>query len=127
MNATRLKGWMGVVALLLIGAALGVFVDRIVASDRPSHRASAQESDPVKMTPEQRQKIVAIFVRHQPTLDSIWAETRRKLSAAVDSTAAEIRPVLRPDQLPVFEQEVVKVKAEFNEAASGKRRNRDRR
>jgi hypothetical protein len=127
MNATRLKGWIGVVALLLIGAALGVFADRMMAIDRASHRASSRESDPVRLTPEQRQKVVQIFVRRQPTLDSIWSETRAKLSAAVDSTAAEIRPVLRPDQIPVFEQEVLKVKADFNEAASGKRRNRDRR
>jgi len=102
---------LAAIALLLIGAALGIAVDRVY------HRSVAREATRLPPTrgtgitasiefldsalvlrPEQRRRIEAILARRQGPIDSIWSRTHRSLLSSLDSTVAEMGLLLDAGQ-----------------------------
>jgi len=104
-------GWVAALALLVIGAAAGIAVDRL------HHRSGGSLSkliaevhrDPLglmerklHLSPEQRARIAVILERRQKTLDAFWEDTHVRLRATVDSTVSEIAAELDSSQAEQF-------------------------
>jgi hypothetical protein len=102
---------LATVALLILGAAVGVTTDRLL--HRPhQQRMRLQEEvrdDPlgvmereIGLRPDQRTRVAAILERRQGAIDSVWQDTHIRLRATIDSLASEIAAVLDPDQAQRF-------------------------
>ncbi|MBX6365688.1 MAG: hypothetical protein IRZ00_17610 [Gemmatimonadetes bacterium] len=61
-------------------------------------------SQRLKLTDEQRAQIEAIVARERPRADSAARQLRERLRAAFDSTNAQIRAVLSPEQQVEFDR-----------------------
>ena len=104
-------GWVAALALLVIGAAAGIAVDRLHHRSGGSHSKLIAEvhRDPLglmerklHLSPEQRARIAVILERRQKTLDAFWEDTHVRLRATVDSTVSEIAAELDSSQAEQF-------------------------
>lgn len=98
-------------ALLVIGAVLGITFDRyhVRNRDQASTLLAAIERDPmgvidreIGLRPEQRAPIGAILERYQATLDSLWGTNNRQLRATVGAVVNDITAVLDSSQARRF-------------------------
>ena len=112
---TRLgwKGWAAGLALLMIGAILGITVDRFhVRNSDPAGRLLAEvHRDPMAVVereldlrPEQRGPIKAILDRHQSAVDSLWGESNSRLQATIQGVVTEIAAQLDSTQARRFRE-----------------------
>ena len=58
----------------------------------------------LKLDAEQKKKADAIFDKMQPRMQALREEIRPKFEAMRDETRAEIKQILKPEQLPKFEK-----------------------
>ena len=111
MTSRGWRGWVAALALMVIGAVLGIAVDRFHV--RPHNHASALleeiERDPmavmereIGLRPEQRAPIGAILERWQATLDSVWGESNRQVRGAVVGVVNDIAAQLDSTQARRF-------------------------
>ena len=104
------QAWLAAVALLVIGAVLGVTVDRFhVRGDHATALLAEIERDPmgviereVELRPEQRGPIGAILQRYQATLDSLWGESNSRVRATVEGVITDITAQLDSTQARRF-------------------------
>ena len=105
------RAWLAAVALLVIGAALGITFDRyhVRDRDRPTTLWAEIERDPmavlereIGLRPEQRAPIGAILERWQASLDSVWSESNRQVRTAVVGVVDDIAAQLDSTQARRF-------------------------
>lgn len=95
---------------MLAGAAFG---GRVLNAGEPEAR-KAEECrrergphhvfDQLELSPEQRTRIDGIMARRRARTDSLWRTDGARIRAAVDSTRAEIRAVLTPQQAAEYDR-----------------------
>jgi uncharacterized membrane-anchored protein YhcB (DUF1043 family) len=105
------QAWIAALALLVIGAVLGITVDRfhVRSGDHQSSLLDEVQRDPMavmerelNLRPEQRGPIEAIFQRHQRVMDSVWGEANSRLRSTIDSVVSEIAAQLDSSQARRF-------------------------
>jgi hypothetical protein len=102
--SSRLHAALTLLAVLVIGIALGVTLDRfwvmraLPASPMNSAMLISEMDRRLHLDVAQRDTIASVLRRHQMTVDSAWARVRPSLHAVIDSSQREIIAVLRPDQ-----------------------------
>lgn len=106
--SSRLHAALTLVAVLVIGIALGVTLDRfwvmrsLPASPMNSATLISEMDRRLHLDVAQRDTIANVLRRHQMTVDSAWARVRPSLHAVIDSSQREIIAVLRPDQRSAY-------------------------
>src|SRR5690606_6057184 len=68
--------------------------------DRPCRMPFAY----LNLTPEQRTRVDAVFERRREQLDAFWKDNGPRYEMIVDSTRAEFRSVLTPEQLAEYDR-----------------------
>jgi hypothetical protein len=105
------RAWLAAVALLVIGAVLGITFDRYHVRDRDQATTllAEIERDPmavlereIGLRPEQRAPIGAILERWQASLDSVWSESNRQVRVAVVGVVDDIAARLDSTQARRF-------------------------
>ena len=61
-------------------------------------------SETLNLTPEQKAKVQPILDQAKPQLKAIHQEARQKAQAVMDSTMAQIRPMLNADQVKKLDE-----------------------
>lgn len=105
-----LRAAVGVVALLVIGAVLGIAVDRRLHGGAAPHGAAAVlheaamsgMAEEIALTPEQRRQVEAILRSRHDAMQSVWHTIHEQLGTTLDSVHAEIEVVLSPEQQEAF-------------------------
>jgi Spy/CpxP family protein refolding chaperone len=69
----------------------------------------------LKLTPDQKAKVDAIFQAGRQQMDQIYAEIRPRLEALRDSTSVQIRQLLTPEQQLKFDKLEAKRRQHFEE------------
>jgi len=106
--SSRLHAALTLVAVLVIGIALGITLDRfwvmraLPASPMNSATLISEMDRRLHLDVAQRDTIASVLRRHQMTVDSAWARVRPSLHAVIDSSQREIIAVLRPDQRDAY-------------------------
>ena len=105
------RGWVAALALLVIGAVLGITFDRLHVRnrDRPTTLLTEIERDPmtvlereIGLRPEQRGPIGAILERYQASMDSVWGASNRGVRATVEGVINDITAQLDSTQAQRF-------------------------
>jgi len=120
-NRPRLVG----IVLLLVTFAAGVFsgvalerrVGQRAAELEPQAKAQPEEHvhggrphhhrhiiDQIDLTPEQRAKVDSILQVGRQRLDAFWKETGPSYRALVDSTRAQVRAIMTPEQRAQYDE-----------------------
>jgi Spy/CpxP family protein refolding chaperone len=102
------RGVTGILAVLIIGVALGITIDRAILahSHAASHRDHESEESllvqrlrsDLDLTDAQLREVESILVQQQATVDSAWLNVRGHLHNSVDSVRSAIERVLTPEQ-----------------------------
>src|SRR5687768_18004543 len=129
----RLAGMALLAVTFAVGMLAGTAFGRVLSAREPDPAAAAAECeqkrgphhifDELDLTPEQRARIDGIMARRRERTDSLWQTDGTRIRAAVDSTRAEIRAVLTPDQATEYDRlraEHEEKKRREREAAGGK-------
>ena len=113
---TKLVAAGVILATLVAGTLAGVAADRMLGrraalaesprpapcADRPEGGTTVFES--LDLSTDQRARVDAILERRRAQMEVLWQQTRPGMRALVDSTAAEIRVLLTPDQRSAFDR-----------------------
>jgi hypothetical protein len=108
ISSSRTRAALTLVAVLIIGIALGVTLDRFwVMRAMPASPMSPavlinEMNRRLHLDAAQRDTIEDVLRRHQMTVDSAWARVRPNVHAVIDSSQREIIAVLRPDQRAAY-------------------------
>lgn len=105
----RLIGIALLVTTFLVGALGGAAVVRVLDAREPAAAGCAARDggrddrgpdifERLDLSAEQRVQIETILERRRSRMEAFWSEYRPQLRAMVDSTRAEIREVLTPEQ-----------------------------
>lgn len=105
-----IRAVVGVVALLVIGAVIGIAVDRRLHGGGSPHgpAAALHEAamsgmvEEIDLTPDQRHQIEAILRSRHDAMQSVWHTIHEQLGTTLDSVHAEIEVVLTPAQQEAF-------------------------
>jgi Spy/CpxP family protein refolding chaperone len=129
----RIAGMALLAVTFAVGMLAGTAFGRVLSAREPDAAAAAAECeqkrgphyifDELDLTPEQRARIDGIMARRRERTDSLWRTDGTRIRAAVDSTRAEIRAVLTPDQATEYDrlrEEHEARKRREREAAGGK-------
>jgi Spy/CpxP family protein refolding chaperone len=110
----RIAGMALLVVTFAVGMLAGTAFGRVLSAREPAGTAAAAECeqkrgphhvfDELDLTPEQRTRIDGIMARRRARTDSLWQTDGARIRAAVDSTRAEIRAVLTPDQAVEYDR-----------------------
>jgi len=103
---------LALILAFVAGALAGAAWERLHAPEhrrtpapRTVHEISVSMQGRYGLSGEQTRQVEAILARRRPRIDSIMASVRPQLRAAFDSTSAEIRTVLTPQQRVKFDRE----------------------
>jgi hypothetical protein len=106
------RGWVAALALLVIGAVMGITLDRfhVRNRDRPTTLLIEIERNPmtvlereIGLRPEQRGPIGAILQQYQASMDSIWGASNRGVRATVEGVIDDITAQLDSTQARRFQ------------------------
>ncbi|HEX6371800.1 MAG TPA: hypothetical protein VF006_22955 [Longimicrobium sp.] len=110
----RMAGMALLAVTFAVGMLAGTAFGRVLSAREPNARTAAAECeqkrgphhifDELELTPEQRTRIDGIMARRRERTDSLWKTDGTRIRAAVDSTRAEIRAVLTPDQAVEYDR-----------------------
>ena len=110
----RRAGWralLGAASLLILGAVLGIAVDRHLATGNGQslvasfhHAAMASLEDRLKLEPGQRTAIDSIVAAHHEELQQNWHQLPAQLGATVDVIHQDIESVLNEQQRVAFRE-----------------------
>jgi Spy/CpxP family protein refolding chaperone len=103
LNRSKLAAVTLLAAVFLAGGAAGWLLregsDR---DERPRGRGPdamvAYLSRELKLTPAQADSVRAIFARHRPEIETLWAQARPRFDSIKTRVRAEIDAQLTPDQ-----------------------------
>jgi Spy/CpxP family protein refolding chaperone len=110
-RASKAKAVLGALSLLVLGAVLGIAIDRHVLSG--GHRSAAATfhdmtmsslEERLALTAQQRLQIESIVAARHNTLRHAWQIMHEQLGAAVDTVHQEIEAVLTPEQRTDFRE-----------------------
>lgn len=111
--SARARAALGAVSLVIVGAVLGIAIDRHLLPQSHGHDNTAAAFHQVSMaslherldlTDEQRASIEAIIARRHSSLAAAWQVLHEQLGATVDSVHQEIEAVLTPEQRSEFRE-----------------------
>jgi Spy/CpxP family protein refolding chaperone len=102
-------------ATLVAGTLAGAAADRVLGgrgtpAEHPDREPCAGAPggvtvfDALDLSAEQRGRVDAILERRRGEMDVLWQEARPRMRALVDSTEAEIKRVLSPEQRLEFDR-----------------------
>ena len=80
---------------------------------RPAHRMRERFASELKLSPDQKQKIDAIFEAGHQKINAIFEQNKTPLEAVRTETRSEIRVLLDPDQQMAFDKMETKMAAHF--------------
>lgn len=107
---TRLITLSAVCLTLFATLTIGLAQDSAAKDNDRPHRWHHKRGNPVEhltktldLTPEQQAKIQPIFDQAKPQLKAARQESRDKVRAIRESTMAQIRPILTPQQQEKFD------------------------
>jgi Spy/CpxP family protein refolding chaperone len=112
----RLLGFALLVATFAIGAFAGAATDRLLSARAPAHaprgedrerprdRARVSIFEQLDLTPEQRVRIDSALERGRRKTQAFWDQHGPTLRTIVDSTRAEIRGLLTPEQRAEYDR-----------------------
>ncbi|HEX7091588.1 MAG TPA: hypothetical protein VF192_15715 [Longimicrobiales bacterium] len=112
----RFLGFALLVATFAIGAFAGAATDRMLTARAPAQaareegRGRSRDRDRIStleqldLTPEQRVRIDSVLERGRRKAQAFWDEHGPTLRAIVDSTRAEIRSLLTPEQRAEYDR-----------------------
>ena len=110
-TAVRARAVLGALSLLVLGAVLGIGIDRHLTSGQPHASAAALHemamsslAERLDLDAEQRRQIDSIVVSRHHALTTTWQMMHMHLGAAVDTVHREIEAVLTPDQRAEFRE-----------------------
>jgi Spy/CpxP family protein refolding chaperone len=120
----RVTGIAILAIMFLVGALSGAATMRVVSADDTPMRMGPQRAHPdllerLELTPEQRSRIDGILERRRAEMEEFWDQHRPTLRAITDSTRAELRALLTPEQREIEER--------FMEERKAHQKQRDRR
>jgi Spy/CpxP family protein refolding chaperone len=112
--AASRKAALWIAAVFLLGAALGgvsgyVFGHRVSAAppqlsdEAKRHQKVAQLTALLTLTPEQQDRLDAIFIDTNTQFQAVHKESDAQIDAVRQKARERIRAVLTPEQLPKFE------------------------
>jgi Spy/CpxP family protein refolding chaperone len=102
-----------VIPAFLIGLAVGASVNtwrcsaqrhRSAAPEKRSERLVKRLDKELKLTPEQREKIVHIFAATRERMDALRNQVYPRFEEVRNDTDNQIETVLTPEQLPKFRE-----------------------
>lgn len=100
---------LAALSLLVLGAVLGIAIDRRLTSNEPHSPAAALHdmamaslADRLDLDPDQRRQIDSIVAARHETLRQTWQTLHMHLGAAVDTVHRDIEAVLTPEQRTEF-------------------------
>jgi len=108
-----LQALLGGFSVLVIGAVIGIMVDRFVLLAPPAEaqpaatlpgvaadhiEALADLARSLELSDAQTEHVHSVFMKHQSAIDQTWLAMRHHLMAVVDTVTAEIEVVLDPAQ-----------------------------
>ena len=106
------RAWLAALALLALGAVLGITFDRfhVRGGHNPLSRLHEQlRHDPMavmerelNLRPAQRTRIAAILELRQGDINAVWEDTHIRLRATIDSVVTEIAAELDSAQARKF-------------------------
>jgi Spy/CpxP family protein refolding chaperone len=112
---TKLLAAGVILATLVAGTLAGVAADRMLGRraalaetppapcvSRPEGGATVFES--LDLTADQRTRVDAVLERRRRQMEVLWQQARPGMRAVVDSTEAEIRVILTPEQRGEFDR-----------------------
>lgn len=117
--------WKAILALVMVfaaGLAGGALVEDIADDiDRPLFAAEYDDDDDddlseetilanLDLTPEQRVGIERAFEARENRLESYWDTQLPDLEHLIDSSRSEIRGLLTPEQLTVYDSQVTRLR-----------------
>ncbi|HEX2191503.1 MAG TPA: hypothetical protein VHG51_21505 [Longimicrobiaceae bacterium] len=115
-SRARLLGIALLVATFAAGLLAGAAFDRTLAAREPEppqeagwdcrgHGAkTSMILDRLDLTPEQRTRVDAVMERRRAQADSFWEREGPRMRAIVDSTRAEVRAILTPEQRAEYDR-----------------------
>jgi Spy/CpxP family protein refolding chaperone len=109
---TRLAGIALLVATFAAGMLAGAAFDRVLDAREAEPEALREHRgrgphmiiDALDLTPEQRVRVDSVMARGRALTDSLWRQDGARIRAAVDSTRAEIRALLTPEQAAEYDR-----------------------
>jgi len=91
----------------LVGGGIMLVVDRVVAKDdRPPTQEGGylgRLTRELSLTEPQQASVKEVLRRHEPAMDSVWAEVRWRFDAPRQAVARDIRMVLTAEQVTKYE------------------------
>lgn len=110
-TAVRVRAVLGALSLLVLGAVIGIAIDRHLTSSGPHANAAAFHemamsslADRLDLDADQRRRIDSIVVSRHHALSETWQMMHMHLGAAVDTVHRDIEAVLTPDQRTAFRE-----------------------
>jgi Spy/CpxP family protein refolding chaperone len=110
----RMAGMALLAVVFAAGMLAGTAFGRVLSAREPDARAAAAECeqkrgphyifDELDLTTAQRTRIDGIMARRRERTDSLWKTDGTRIRAAVDTTRAEIRAVLTPQQAVEYDR-----------------------
>lgn len=112
----RMAGMALLAVTFAVGMLAGTAFGRVLSAREPGAAASAAADcprggrgphhvfDELDLTAEQRGRIDQILARRRAVADSLWRADGARIRASVDSTRAEIRAVLTPEQAAEYDR-----------------------
>ena len=110
-KASRARAVLGALSLIVLGAIIGIALDRHLHSTDGHGSAAAFHDmtmssleERLDLTAEQRRQIDSIVAARHNTLQHAWQMLHSQLGAAVDTVHAEVEAVLTPEQRVEFRE-----------------------
>jgi Spy/CpxP family protein refolding chaperone len=118
-GASKARAVLGALSLIVLGAVLGIALDRhLHSSDGRGPTAALHDmtmsslDERLDLTAEQRRQIDSIVGARHNSLRNAWQMLHSQLGAAVDTVHAEVEDVLTPEQRIAFREWLREVIAE---------------
>ncbi len=116
---TKTKSVFVLIAVFILGALLGVVVDRTIVENQMRQRFSRAQGPGmarvileriIRPTPEQKVQIDSILEKYGERLQKLRSATRLKTLNLMDSMRVEIEPILTEEQKERMEQHIERMR-----------------
>ena len=128
----RLLSVLIIAIVFAVGGLTGAATMHVVEGDEAPAMERRGERGPrnnlferLQLTPEQQVQVEAIMEQGRTQMDAFWAEHRPTLRAITDSTRAQIRAVLTPEQRALDDEWIAERRREAEKRGEDGRGGRD--
>jgi len=113
MNLQRILAGLVLASVFVLGAVVGVAIDRHhyltlapaeISAEEMHAAAMAELRDEIGLDDEQIERVHAILASRQELVQELWEQLRPELQAAMQDVHEEIAELLRPEQLGRFHE-----------------------